>query len=500
MNVSINHYLTKNYLWPHLCIIFVIAFILRAATFGLYVQHEERYRQADTNDYHYCAVGIKAGTGMHRVDSLQPIFWRTPGYPLFLAAFYTWFDIKTADFSSNKNAQKACIWLQILLCSLIPLLIFLLARSLTRSFTIALLAAWISVFHLGFILASCYILSDALGQIFFITFLYFFYQCFLLWFEPRPEKSLWFMLTHAALAALSLGIYTWIRPNGQFIVVISLVILFLGKCSWRIKYSKILLFTLVFFGTIGGWYVRNYQLTNQLFFCPMSGPYLQSFCAPKIIRKVTGKRLEDCMRYLMGFVISQTNEQTAQLAANAPHLKVCRELICTNIALPWIKKYPWYFAADWIKESTKTTFDLYASQLTAMANKTHTYDPLEEFLTEKVAACLFSQPIPLFMRFICWLELIFSLWLWIGLFSGLFIFLIQPLFKKDGSNETRKQQALWLKTGILIGGLIIMTGGFGYARLRLPFDPLLIILSLTFWYYVYTIFITRHQKGIKTNP
>lgn len=69
--------------WQHLCFIYAAALLIRALVFGGYVQHEERYRQADTNDYHFCAVGMKAGSGMHRFDTLQPIFWRTPGYPFF---------------------------------------------------------------------------------------------------------------------------------------------------------------------------------------------------------------------------------------------------------------------------------------------------------------------------------------------------------------------------------------------------------------------------------
>jgi len=42
---------------------------------------------------------------------------------------------------------------------------------------------------------------------------------------------------------------------------------------------------------------------------------------------------------------------------------------------------------------------------------------------------------------------------------------------------------LWLKAGVMIAAVLGMTGGFGYARLRMPVEPLLVLLSLTFWYY-----------------
>lgn len=161
-----------------------------------------------------------------------------------------------------------------------------------------------------------------------------------------------------------------------------------------------------------------------------------------------------------------------------------RELLCNEVAMPWILDYPWYFLYDWLKEVVKATFDLYASQLVAIVNKSHMYDPLEEFLSEKIALCLYKQPMHWFMRFIIWLECIFTLFMWIGLFAGLWTYLIYPLITKNYDSNARKQLALWVKTFLIIGGMLVMTGGFGYARLRMPVDPLLITLSVTWWYYM----------------
>ncbi len=485
MPAILKSYFLNDYTWQKLTILVITAFMVRALTFTSYVQYEERYRQADTNDYHFSAVGLKAGTGMHRVDNLQPIFWRTPGYPLYLSLFYKWYDIRTADFSALKEPLKASIWVQIILCSFIPLLLFFLMRLLTGSLLISWISAWIGVFHLGFVLASCYVLSDAIAQLFFISFLYCFYQIVTLWFEPDTHQLNYYQWAFwLVTAALMLGLYTWIRPNGQFIVVLSMMLLLLTKGNWQLKLKKIALFGLCFFAVIGGWYIRNYNLTNHWFFCPMSGPYLQSFSAPKIMRAVTKKPLEECLRTLLMMVSARIQEETMRLAKEAPHLKVSKELLCKPIAMTWIINYPWYFAYDWIKEVLKATFDLYSSQLVAMINKTHTYDPLEEFLTQKLALCLYAQPMSRLMRFICWSEFIFSLWLWIGLLAGFFLFVLQPYIQKNSSTTTRSMQALWIKIGFIIGGMLIMTGGFGYARLRLPIDPLLWLLALTWWCYI----------------
>src|SRR5438046_685025 len=100
----------------NLLLLFLIAFAVRATTFFFYVQHEERYRQADSNDYHVGALSMGLGAGMTKLQNGQPIFWRTPGYPLYLSPFYRYFGIKTADFGGNMPAQKAALWVQIFLC------------------------------------------------------------------------------------------------------------------------------------------------------------------------------------------------------------------------------------------------------------------------------------------------------------------------------------------------------------------------------------------------
>jgi hypothetical protein len=58
-------------------------------------------------------------------------------------------------------------------------------------------------------------------------------------------------------------------------------------------------------------------------------------------------------------------------------------------------------------------------------------------------------------------------------------FLVWPLFKRFRVSEQIKSYAgLFLKTGFLIGAVLFMTGGFGYARLRPPIEPLMIIIAL----------------------
>ena len=429
------------------------------------------------------AVGLAVGRGMHHIETKKPIFWRTPGYPSYLSLFYRLYGITNPQFNANTSAQKASIWFQILLCSLVPLLLFFLALLLTKSLAIAWITGLIFAFHFGFILSGCYLLTDALASVFFTLFLILFYRGFS--FIGEPKKSPKNILLFIALAACMLGLYTWFRPHGEFVALLALFILAFCTCPWQRKLLKMTVFAITFFVCIFPWYMRNHELTGNWFFCPMSGPYLMAFSAPKIVRRISERPLDQCLKFLFAKMKRALEQEQALAKVVSPNKIMCQELMCGRVAWPWIKKYPGYFLIDWGKEVCKTTFDLYGSQLVAFTNNSFKFDPIEEFLTEKLKLCIYKQSMPFIMRLLCWLELLFSLLVWIGLFGGLWLFLLAPLLQKNNLIN-QVTTVLWIKCGLLIGGLIMQTGGFGYARLRMPIEPLMIILSLTFWYWLFT--------------
>ncbi len=502
----------------HLFLLFFAALIIRCFVFFAFVQYEGRYQQADSMDYHNCAIGLWWGTGMHMADSHEPIFWRTPGYPLYLALFYTLFPEKKTGFADWRKAHTAAIVVQIILSSLIPILLWLLAMALTNSSILALLLAWISVLHPGFVLASTYILTEGLAVVLFLLFLVFFYK------QLRAVGEQNFSRLSLLSAALFLAAYTWMRPMGQFVAVVAICILFsFSRDQWKLRMRKVLWFALIFFAAIAPWYVRNHNLTGHWFFCPMSGPYLNSFCAPKIVRTVKEVPLEFAIRLL--YKIATERAERARKELEGTGYVLARETICGSIAWPLIKEYPLIFIRDWTKEVLKTTFDLYSYQFVAMTNGSFRYDPLEEFLSEKLAACLYKEGVPWWIRLVSYLELIYEILLWIGLLAGAWLFMLWPLYpghpeyrasrgvSKDSSIQFAQKlhksltmngldisqlHLLWWQVAPFIGAVLIMTGGFGYARLRLPVEGLMIILSLTWW--LYRVHDTKHQslKMIKT--
>lgn len=490
-------YIDVTYNWKNLGILLLTAFMLRAVVFGLCIQHEGRYRQPDSFDYHYGAVGITHGRGMVKLDTNRPLFWRTPGYPYFLSYFFT--KQPTAQFEAYRREHKTALWFQLFLCSFIPIVVFFLALMLTQTNGIAWLTAYITALHPGFILASGYLLTDALAHLLFTVFLLFFYRAFRFWYE-QEKRTFKDMLIMLICAGLFLGLYTWFRPIGRYFMVISCSIIALAACNIKDKVIKIILLFSLVSAVIAPWYIRNYHATGNYFYCPMSGPYLQTFVAPKIIRQLTGKPLLECIQKLLRESQIELQKQQAQHNLTNPDKVYPQEFACYTIARPWCINYPFYFTLEWLREALKTTFDLYTTQLVAYMNNTYYYDPPEEFLAEKLADALYNNRMYWYLRILVWLELLFMLFIWIGLLWGAYRYILLPASKyiqtKELSTHTGRMLSLWIKTGLFIGGMLIMTGGFGYARLRMPIDPLMFILSLTLWYDVWKSYTRRGEKNL----
>ena len=131
-------YASKDYFSSYnffkLSLLFLLAFFLRGLVFYSYTQHENRFQQPDTLDYHNSTICMYIGTGMSRPQNGQPIFWRTPGYPAFLYPFYAWQKPSYGTFEANIDGIKSALWVQIFLSSFTPILLFFLALLLTGSF------------------------------------------------------------------------------------------------------------------------------------------------------------------------------------------------------------------------------------------------------------------------------------------------------------------------------------------------------------------------------
>ena len=465
----------------NMTILFGVALFLRLIVFFFYMQHNDRYKQGDTPDYHSCAVSMANGRGMFVGG--RPRFWRAPGYPFYLKQFYQLGDVKSYPLGDSTTAQKMAILIQILIVSLLPLVIFYLALLLTKTLAIAWIASWISVFHIGIVLASSFLMTDIFGALLFYLYLICFYSSYAVIGEKGMKGTVWWRMI--ALAAVTLGIFTYIRPMGNYIWVVSMFLLLVfGNDIWSIKLKKFFLFTLIFFAITGPWYVRNYQLTGKWFFCPMWGLYFNTFVAPKVSQHIHGGTYEENWKKQVNLGNIEAMK-VAQSMRGSGYLSV-PELDIGRAAWPLIMAHPFRALHHWMGHVFITLFDTYSNHHLVDLARGEPWEPLEPTLLSKFQDSLYREPMNWFMRMLSWLEFFFFIFTWIGILGGFITFMFMPLLKCFKVSDFYKQMAaLWLKVGPFIGAVCFMTGGYGYARLRLPVDMLIIILSLTFWYWLY---------------
>ncbi len=450
---------------------FIAAFLVRAGIFYFYIQHQERYCQPDTQGYTVPALALYHGLGMSTPNG-SPVFWRTPGYPIFLAPFFSLTHNTSWAFEHHESAYKAALWVQIIWCSLLPILLYLLAWYLTHSLAISYILAAIGVIHPGFVLASTFLLTDGPAQIFFVIFLICLAKA--LDSQARANSSYW----HLAGAAVALSLYTWMRPMGQFVAIAALIILLFSSFSLQEKVKRSLFFLLAFSALIAPWFIRNHNLTGKIFFCPLFGLYFNVFNAPKIRARVENIPHELAWKKQCYEADQEILKERKKSALACDNKVIVNEMVCMRPAVPWMIHYPHYFIYDWIVEVIKTTFDLYSYQLVSLYHNTFKWDPLVEYLDAKLADTLYAKELPWYFRALAYLELIFSLFLWLGIFLSLG-FLRDKEFR-------RKFFSLMFFCAVMIGAVVCQTGGFGYARLRLPIEPLIIIGGLVFWLWLYT--------------
>src|SRR5258708_4439596 len=101
-------------------------------------------------------------------DPMKRILTTRHALLLFVVAFIIrLIGVTHGGFEENRTAQLVSIWVQIILASSIPIILFYLAYLLTSQSAIATALAWISVFHPGLVLASTYLLTEGLALIFF---------------------------------------------------------------------------------------------------------------------------------------------------------------------------------------------------------------------------------------------------------------------------------------------------------------------------------------------
>ena len=482
-----------------LVFLFGLSFLIRILVFGLYLSKSDRYWQVDSLLYHNIAVSLADGKGITQSNN-KPSFYRLPGYPLFLMPFYA---IWGADYTTHNSAGVfAALLAQVFFASFIPLLIFFLSLTLFNWVLLAKVASVWSALHIGLVLYSGFFMTESLFLIFFLLFLMFFLKESHLFFCPdqsgtdksgsgqpglyeyefdyrswSPDEHLYDtwrwnssevkanFSSMLIFAGMLLGLAGLVRPVGHYLLGLSILFVLLGS---RKRVSRSFMLCLGWLLPILPLLLRNFALTGHIFFHTLPGGHFLYLSASRVAMHVKECSYWEARDILTSEVRTEQDVIEKRLHRKLNEIEHCK--LCEKVAVRYFMMRPLLTLKNWATDILRTSLSLYSSEILFLESGRKNIDYFKKGrgIWAMFKRYLFPQAGALTV--LVWYEILTYLFVLIGFFLGF----IKALLNKD-------KWCVWLRCLGFIGLFLIISLSGGYARMRLPIEPLLIILSFHYW-------------------
>jgi len=226
-------------LWP----LFLASFAIRALVFVVILAFvgPKGFELGDTIQYLGLARSLLTGHGFS-LDGV-PFFYRTIGYPLFLAGGLVVF-----------RSTTIFVFFQMLLASFIPLVMLRVGQQLRLGKRAAWIAAWIAAFEPHLVYYSVTIVTESVYTLIFLIGLVYIFRTME---TKRAADSL--------RAGIAFGLGMLIKPLLQFFPPVLLIFMlpWWPHINWRkvVKHSVIILSTVLI--TVAPWMYRNYRVFHN---------------------------------------------------------------------------------------------------------------------------------------------------------------------------------------------------------------------------------------------
>jgi 4-amino-4-deoxy-L-arabinose transferase-like glycosyltransferase len=452
--------LLKQNRWFLLAVV-IAAFALRALLFIAFTRHERHaWIYFDSDQYVGIARHIAHGDGIC-LNTGQPQTYRLPGYPLFVALGYKLFGMR----------EEPMLWVQLVLASFIPILVFMLSGVLFPTMAwVARGAAVVTAIHPGFVLYAGMLATESLFLIFFILFLLLF--CIDL---SRPASSTWLLLG----AGLALGLASMVRPVGHYVLALALVLVAILVPSWRLKIKKGSLVTVGWLVAVAPWLLRNALLTGAICFHTLPGLHFLQYTAANAIVLHDGCSYVSARGRLLGEWDSAVSTQERALAR--PLNDHERSVIGQRIARTYILRYPVAAMRYSCIQLLKTMAALYASQLLIADTNVWPDYGNDVGWWARIKRFLMPEVNHRWLIVLVYYEIILFLLIMVGVLACWWRCRRDALLRRAAGFVLPFALLLWL-----------LTVAYGCARLRLPLEPVLILCSVYGWY---TLVFERLQRA-----
>lgn len=430
-------------------IIFSVAFFLRIFFFFIFLYF------SFINQFDFPVIGSDSRLYMEsresflmyrkflNLDTLAPMDYILPGYPLFLTA--------VMGVASHVWAVP---FVQYILAALSAVLIYRVG--LLFSNRVAWTAAFLFVFDPAGIFYSSVILTE--------TLFIFFLSCALFFLTTRNTM----LSSGALLPGVLLGAGMLVRPAG--IILIPGVIVFfiiVHKKDWRRLCSAMALFLIGFSLLTAPWLIRNKLLFNQWEISPVASLQYYAAHAPLFYAWREGIPEKEAILFFRDRLIAASPYGDAAIIPNAPYMR--------RVAFDYIGEHPWEFT---LFHAIKTIPLFISDGLRDIAERVHLIAPSSFSITDlllrgdtKTLRMYFSDnPLSLLL-------------LGIGSLSWFLITLCAFYGIARTRRETGIRQAfLFMSIVFILASIVAAGGATSHPRYRHSMSPYLFLLSAYgFW-------------------
>jgi len=423
--------------------IFFLALILRGGAFFYTFNQPEVALQPDSTMYISLARGLAENGSLSYPESPSRLSAdRTPGYPFFLALC----------LSLAGGSHLAVSLAQVLLDSLSCVLVFFIAERLWQGS--GLLSGILASLNLGMITYSHFILNDSL---FLFVFLWFLIGLVTYLREPGWKGSVFL--------GVVLGAATMIRPVTMYLPIVlipMLVVALLIKHDQHLllAVAKALMIGIMFVVCLAPWMMRNHSHYGRWSLTAQSGEHLLQYIVPFTWQYSKGLPFIEGMK--------QTSDAFKEKAAKADlNAKKANPFEVSDfqvkMAMDYLREEPkTAIAKAWVFGMAKNLFAPSIIDFSYLLNIERSHFFYTEGGTTLERAWNFVKGMK---GWFAW-AVIGSL-LVLGLSRILQIWGAMQLMKR------KNWEGFFLL--LIIGYFLLVSGPVGYAKYRLPFEPILII-------------------------
>lgn len=445
--------------------LYIVALSARLIFFYLFLYDNPMMLAYDSAHYHGVAQTLLHGFGFFNADGSAHLY-RVPGYPLFWALCLLF----------GGNNSLVALTTQICFASVIPVLVYFLARRLFPSNTLlAKITALVVAVHIGFMIFAGLVMAESLFIGLFLLALIFFFKAADLVLEKRVGGIVY---VYFVLSGLLAGCAALTRPVGLYLLVWFVLALFV-LIGWNRKTLTALLCVCCAWGcVVGSWVVRNWLHTGCAIVHTFPGHHMINHGAARVLMMAEHVPYQCALDRVKEIVEKRWAIERHEYAPC--RYEVARSMLMQNVAHQVLFSYPFQTAQLCISNDIKTMLSLYSSELLFIdsGGVLPAYEQKRSFVG-MFQRYLFPVVINKKIRFVIYAEMLFHLFLLLSLLSFLYVM------------ARRRRRDYATKRMVLIIGLcvlfIVPTGLCGFARLRLPIEPFFIMLAIAFW--------RKKQKG-----